>query len=207
MRARRWAMSIAAAGAALSLAACGGGTQSTISATPPSSVAAIDSSEPVPESSDPVVAPDESSEAPAETGFQEVAFGGTVDITSGDRSGSAITLTTPTLAECQYESIGCDDPEVGERIVELGVTITNDSSETVEWGSDFFILEFADGTQLTPSDGAALDYWPDNHLDYEVKVRPGSTYKGVLVFEAPKGAFTVLLLDESYGGEPVAAWS
>lgn len=194
----------------LALTACAGGAQTvvTVTATPSDPVAAASPSiEPVPESSDPVVDdPSESSTpSPTET-FTEIPFGESLSVKSGDNGGETVTLGKPVLAECQYSSIGCDDPEVGERVVEIPITIVNDGTETVEWGSDYFILEFADGTQMSTGDGAAFDYTPDNYMDYDVKVRPGSTYKSVLVFEAPKGPFKVLILSGSYDGEPFAAW-
>lgn len=179
----------------------------TVTATPSDPVVAssAESSEPATDESDPVIEPEESEE-PAEPAFQEVPFGESLSVTSGGVSGETVTLSKPTLADCQYESIGCEDPEVGDRVIQIGITIKNDGSETAEWGNDFFILEFADGTQMAATDGAAFDYWPDNHMDYDVKVRPGSTFKSVLVFEAPKGPFKVLLLSGSYDGEPIAAW-
>lgn len=194
------------------LSACGGGGQSvvTVTATPSDPVVApsAEPSEPMTDESDPVVEPEESEEPaePAEPAFKEVPFGESLSVSSGGASGETVTLSKPTLADCQYESIGCDDPEVGDRVVQIGITIKNDGSETAEWGNDFFILEFADGTQMAATDGASFDYWPDNHMDYDVKVRPGSTFKSVLVFEAPKGPFKVLLLSDSYDGEPIGAW-
>lgn len=57
------------------------------------------------------------------------------------------------------------------------------------------------------SDGAASDYRPDNALSYDSKVRVGGKLKSILVFEAPEGPFSVLILTSEYDGEPFAAWS
>jgi hypothetical protein len=193
--------------AALLLVGCGGSAQTVVTVTAtPSDPVAVDSPSAEPEpsesASDPVVEP---SEEPTEeeSSFKEALFGEALTLSSGD----SVTLGKPVLADCQYSYSGCADPEVGDRVVSVPITIKNDSGETVEWGSDYFILEFADGTQMEAGDGSAIEYEPDNAMDYDVKIRPGATYKSVLVFEAPKGAFVVLMLDSSYDGEPIAAWS
>lgn len=202
-------VSVALAAGALGLSACAGGAQTvvTVTATPtdPVAEASPESSEPVADESDPVVVPEESQE-PAEPEFTEVPFGDPLPVQSEGNSGEIVTLGKPVLAECQYSYSGCEDPEIGDRVVQIPITIENEGSETAEWGSDFFVLEFADGTQVAPGDGAAIEYEPDNYMSYDVKVRPGSKFKSVLVFEAPKGPFKVLILTNPYDGEPFAAW-
>ena len=69
-----------------------------------------------------------------------------------------------------------------------------------------FVLEFADGTRMDAFDGNASDYTPDNQMDYSQKIRPGATYKSSLTFEAPKGAFSVVMLDSTFGGSDLALW-
>jgi hypothetical protein len=56
-------------------------------------------------------------------------------------------------------------------------------------------------------DGSAFEYGPSNPMDFEVKVRPGSTYRSTLVFEAPNGPFSILILTNSFDGVPFASWS
>lgn len=206
MRRRNAVVTAAVGMTALLLAGCGGSAQTvvTVTATPSDPVVA-ESLTPEPEPSEDVSDPVETpSEEPTEdeSTFKELPFGDALTLSTGD----SVTLGKPVLAKCQYSYSGCEDPEVGDRIVSVPITIKNDSSETVEWGKDYFILEFADGTQMEPTDGSAIEYEPDNAMDYDVKVRPGSTYKSVLVFEAPKGPFVVLMLNSSYDGEPIAAW-
>jgi len=56
------------------------------------------------------------------------------------------------------------------------------------------------------SDGPTQEYGPDNTLDYQAKVRPGGTLKTSLTFEAPKGAFAIVMLDSTYNGEDLFIW-
>lgn len=202
--------------AMLALAACSGGSQSvvTVTAAPTESASASlpaespsSAMEPSSEPSDPVQPEASDTAAPAPTSsFVEIPFGTSLPVSSANQPDQTVTLGKPVLAKCQYSFIGCSKPEVGDRVVQIPITIKNDSSEAAQWGSDFFVLEFADGTQMSTTDGAAYEYAPDNSMDYDVKVRPGSTYTSLLVFEAPKGAFKVLILTSPYDGEPFAAW-
>jgi hypothetical protein len=160
---------------------------------------------------DPVEAPEEAEEEsePEEPQFTELSFGDALSVKEGsEESGtSEVTLGRPKLAKCQYESIGCDEPEIGDRIVSVPITIENTGDTAVEWGRDYFLLEFDDGTQVEMGDGATFDYTPDNALDYSKKIRPNSTFKSVLVFEAPDGPFKILILTNTFDGVPFAAWS
>lgn len=169
-----------------------------------------------PAPSDPVEQPTPSgpSDDPVESATPEpteevasLAFGDTLPTRSPNGTSSDITLGKPTLADCQYSSIGCDKPEIGDRVVQIPILIENTGSSAVEWGRSYFVLEFADGTQVEMGDGASFDYMPDNALDYDAKVRVGGKLNSVLVFEAPKGPFSVLVLTSPYDGEPFAAWS
>ena len=205
-------VAIAVGSAVLFLSACAGspaGGSATVTET------VTVSSTHQPESSDPVAQP--SSEpteddpveetTPEQEEFTALKFGDTLSAKSTDGSSSSITLGKPTLADCQYASIGCEKPEIGDRVVQIPILIENTGSSTAEWGRDFFVLEFADGTQVQMGDGAAFEYTPDNALDYDAKIRVGGKLNTVLVFEAPKGAFSVLILTSEYDGEPFAAWS
>lgn len=196
---------------ALALTGCSGSTPEaatvtetvTVSSTPESdSVDPVDEPTPVASSDDPV-----EETVPEQTEFTDLKFGETLSARSTDGSTSNITLGKPSLADCQYESIGCDKPKIGDRVVKIPILIENTGDEGVEWGRNYFVLEFADGTQVEMGDGSGFDYTPDNALDYTANVRVGGKLNSVLVFEAPEGAFSVLVLTDEYDGEPFAAWS
>lgn len=213
-------LSAAAVAAALLLSSCGGGTTATVdtettapAAPAPSAPATTQAPEPSETPSDPV---DEESEDPVveeepadepSSSFTDLAFGETLPVKSEDGTQSSdVTIGKPRLAKCKYASIGCDDLEVGDRVVSIPILIENTGGETMEWRAADFVLEYADGTQVGTYDGIAYQFAPDNALD-DVKVRPGGKYKSVLVFEAPKGPFSLLILTNPYDGEPFAAWS
>ncbi len=156
---------------------------------------------------DPVVEEPVEEETETETGFFELKFGDALETSSEDGTSSTITIGSPTKAKCQYSSIGCDKPEIGDRVIQIPILIQNTGEGAVEWGRSYFILEYADGTQVEMGDGAARDYTPDNALGYDNKIRVGGQLKSVLVFEAPEGPFSLLILTNAYDGEPFAAWS
>lgn len=137
--------------------------------------------------------------------FLEAKFGESGTFTQGDNS-FTVTVATPTKAKCQYSSLGCEKPATGDRVVTAKVTVKNTSPAPIEIGKSQFILEFADGTRMEPGDGNALEYQPDNAMEYSLTMRPGSTYTSTLTFEAPKGAFNIILLDNSYGGDDLFMW-
>lgn len=145
-------------------------------------------------------------EAEETTSVSEYTWGQSAAVEDADGNEVYITIGKPSKAKCQYSAIGCDKPEIGDRVVTVPVTIQNAGGSATEWGRDYFAVEFADGTQVQMGDGSASDYTPDNALDYEVKVRAGGKLKSTLVFEAPKGAFSVLMLTSQFGGEPLAMW-
>jgi len=111
------------------------------------------------------------------------------------------------LAKCQFGSIGCTKPETGDRVFQIEIVIKNTSDAVASWGSDYFVLEFPDGTQVLSSDGNAYEYSPDNATDVTINVRPGTTFRSPLVFEAPNGPFSILVLTSEFDGVPFAAWS
>ena len=203
--------------AAMALSACSSsGTSAETSAPasptasfsmPASSAAPDPVSSPSEEASDPVVDDTESATPSPSSTFTELAFGDPLSVAMDDGAGTAtVTLGKPSLAKCQYQSIGCDKPETGDRVVQVPVLIQNTGTESMSWSASDFVLEFDDGTQMEASDGAAIDYQPDNAMGYDHKIRPNSKYKTVLVFEAPKGPFKVLILTSPFDGEPFAAW-
>lgn len=89
----------------------------------------------------------------------------------------------------------------------ISILIENTGNSTVEWGRDFFVVEFDDGTQFEMGDGTSSDYAPDNALSDEAKVRVGGKLNSLLVFDAPEGPFSGLVPTSSFGKEPLAAWS
>ena len=147
---------------------------------------------------------EEETEAPS---FVELGFGETLQVTGEDGSSSNVTVERPKAAKCQYDSIGCDEPEIGDRVVRIPFLIENTGDTTAEWSESYFVLEFEDGTQVEAGDGASRDYTPDNALGYDAKVRVGGKLKTVMVFEAPEGPFNILILDNIFDGEPFAAWT
>jgi hypothetical protein len=210
----------AAAASVLALAGCGGGLQATTQdateaqsapaeASAPASTPGASSAapEPAPEESDPVVDEPVESPSPAD-GFTELQYGQPLSVSSDDGTmSSTVTVGKPRIAKCQYQSLGCEKPEIGDRVVTVPLLIENSGTETAEWSPSYFVLEFADGTQVEAGDGNALDYQPDNSLGYGQKVRVNGKLKTSLTFEAPKGPFSVLILDSPFDGEPFAAWS
>lgn len=204
-------LAIIASAAALALAGCAdpntidtakpAAAKSSASATTPAAAPST-SDDPyrgVPaDTSDPV-------EEPERTEMSEGRFGETGHF---EQEGNTFTVTVgkPVRAKCQYASIGCDKPETGDRVINVPITFKNTGKEQLEVGSDLFVLEFADGTRVTDSDGNANQYGPDNTLDYGVKVRPGGTLKSSLTFEAPDGKFSVILLTNSWNGEDLFLW-
>jgi hypothetical protein len=91
--------------------------------------------------------------------------------------------------------------------VQVEIVIENTGQSVASWGSDYFVLEFRDGTQMSSSDGSAYEYGPSNSMDYSVKIRPGTTFRSTLTFEAPDGPFSVLVLTNDFDGVPFAGWS
>jgi hypothetical protein len=185
------------------LAACGAapGEVSTATSTP---AATSVSPTPEPSESDPVVDP-----TPTETegGFTTSAFGTTRTFTLGDDEGEfSVRVGAPTKAKCQYSYAGCEKPETGDRVVTSTVLIQNTGSTPIEIGEEYFVLEFADGTRMEPDDGSAIEYSPDNAMDYSQKIRPGGKYNSTLTFEAPKGSFTIIILSNSFDGEDLHGW-
>ena len=195
--------------AALALSGCAGSPTATVTETVTvTSTPEAAPSDPVEEPSDEASSDDPVEEStPPQEEFTALKFGETLSTESTDGSTSNVTLGKPVLADCQYQSLGCEEPEIGDRVVQIPILIENTGSSVAEWSRDFFVLEFADGTQVQMGDGAAFDYTPDNALDYDAKVRVGGKLNTVLVFEAPKGPFSVLILTDDYDGEPFAAWS
>ena len=118
----------------------------------------------------------------------------------------AVTVGKAVKAKCQYSSIGCDKPETGDRVVNVPITIKNNGKEAIEVSEGMFVIEFADGTRMESTDGNAHQYGPDNTLGYDQKIRPGGTLKTSLTFEAPAGAFSIVLLDSTFGGEDLYIW-
>lgn len=133
-------------------------------------------------------------------------FGEWGDFTQDNDNSFVVQVAAPGKAKCQYSSIGCEKPQTGDRVVTAKVTIKNTSTQPIEIGSTQFVLEFADGTRMKPNDGAASDYYPDNAMEFSQTMRPGSTYTSTLTFEAPTGAFSIILLSDSYGGEDLFLW-
>lgn len=156
------------------------------------------------EPSDPVVTPE-----PTDVEFTTSPYGSTRSFQQGEDEANTFTVRVgpPVKAVCQYDYIGCEKPETGDRVVTVTVTVKNTGSQTVKVSQSEFVLEFADGTRMEADDGAASDYSPDNAMDYETKVRPKGTYTSTLTFEAPKGPFTVILLTASYDGEDLHGWA
>lgn len=136
----------------------------------------------------------------------EAKFGETGSFTQDDTNSFSVNVAAPGKAKCQYASIGCEKPKTGDRIVTTKVVIKNTSSAPIEVSSSQFVLEFADGTRLEPNDGAAIDYSPDNAMEYSQTMRPGSTYTSTLTFEAPDGPFSVIMLTDSFGGDDLFMW-
>jgi hypothetical protein len=140
--------------------------------------------------------------------FTELPFGDALQVESDDGAEQTlVTVEQPTLAKCQFGSIGCTKPETGDPVIQIEIIIENTGDAVASWGSDYFVLEFPDGTQVLSSDGNAYEYSPDNAMDFSVNVRPGTTFRSPLVFEAPNGPFSILVLTSEFDGVPFAAWS
>lgn len=197
---------VASAAAALLLAGCGASgieAGSTSSAPEPAASTTSAAATETP-TDDPVVDP-----TPSETegGFSTTKFGTTASFTQADTNAFTVNVGKPVKAKCQYSYSGCAKPETGDRVITTKVVIKNKSKEPIEISYDLFVLEFADGTRMEPSDGSAIEYQPDNAMDYGHKIRPGGTYTSTLTFEAPKGPFTVIMLTGSYDGEDLHGWN
>lgn len=133
-------------------------------------------------------------------------FGESGSFTQDNDNSFVVMVATPSKAKCQYSSLGCKKAATGDRVVTAKVTVKNTSPAPIEIGKSQFILEFADGTRMEAGDGNALEYQPDNAMEYDQTMRPGSTYTSTLTFEAPKGAFSIIMLDDSYGGDDLFMW-
>lgn len=133
-------------------------------------------------------------------------FGESGSFTQDTDNSFVVNVAAPAKAKCQYSSIGCKKAATGDRVVTAKVTVKNTSSAPIEIGQSQFILEFADGTRMEAGDGNALEYQPDNSMEYSQTMRPGSTYTSTLTFEAPTGPFSIILLDNSYGGDDLFMW-
>lgn len=150
----------------------------------------------------------ERGESPTAVVSTELSFGESLALTESESGSFEVTLGTPTRARCQDPSNGCSEPETGDRVVQIPITIENTGSQTADvWGRRYFTLEFPDGTEMKMDDGVTEEYFPDNAMGYSTEIKPNATFAGVLVFEAPKGSFRVLILPNQFFGEPLAAWS
>jgi len=141
--------------------------------------------------------------------FLELTIGQTLEVTQDDGSTSDITIELPTPAQCESPSNGCDEPEIGDRVVSVPIGIENTGSTTVEWSQNFFTLEFPDGTQVEPGAGVTDQYTPDTALGFGAEIQPGEQVESVLIFEAPTGPYNVLILDSSRileSRRPIAGW-
>jgi hypothetical protein len=186
----------------LVLAACSEGKieRAADEATPATSVSGIPT-----DTYDPVV--DEPTEEPTDvTAYSESKFGEAMSFTQGDSGTFAVRLDAPRRATCQYQSIGCDRPDTGDRVITTTATIRNTGTEPIEVDNSLFVLEFADGTRMEAGEGSASDYQPDNSMDWGHKIRPGATYKSTLTFEAPRGRFSIIMLTGTWDSEDLHGW-
>jgi len=152
--------------------------------------------------------PDPADLTPTDETATEGKFGDTGSFTIDDEPFD-VTVKTPVKAKCKYASAGmsCSKPETGDRFVNVPIIVKNNGKTALEMDPGMFVLEFADGTRVDSSDGNTYEYGPDNTLDYGQKVRVGGTLKTSLTFEAPKGAFSIVLLSESFGnGDDLYIW-
>lgn len=151
----------------------------------------------------------ERGESPTAVVSTELNFGEALPLADPESGDSVeVTLGTPAPATCQYSSMGCAEPETADRVVQIPITIENTGSKATDvWGRRYFVLESPDGTVMKMDDGVTEAYFPDNAMDYGTKIKRNSRFTGVLVFEAPKGSFRVLILPNQFFGEPLAAWS
>lgn len=146
---------------------------------------------------------------PSNEDFLELGIGQTLEVTQVDGSASDITINLPTAAQCESPSNGCDEPDIGDRVVSVPIGIENTGSTPVEWSQNFFTLEFPDGTQVDPGEGVAGQYTPDTSLGFGAEIQPGEQIESVLIFEAPTGPYNVLILDSSRileSRRPIAGW-
>lgn len=155
---------------------------------------------PTPEPSDLTPTTEETSD------FTEVKFGETGSFTQDNDNTFEVTVQKPTKAKCQYAAIGCDRPQTGDRVVTAKVTVKNTGSQAIEIQASSFVLEFADGTRMEPGDGAATDYSPDNQMEYDHRIRPKGTYTSTLTFEAPNGAYSIIMLSGGFDSEDLYGW-
>jgi hypothetical protein len=209
---KKLSTTIAVALSVLALASCGkaietGGTKvapkaTPVSAsTPASSPSTSDSNFPTPDPADLTPTEEKSSTS-------EGKFGSMGSFTIDDEPFD-VTVKAAVKAKCKYASAGmnCSKPETGDRFVNVPIVVKNNGKSALEMNPGMFALEFADGTRVDSSDGNTYEYGPDNVLDYGQKVRVGGTLKTSLTFEAPKGAFRIVLLSDSFGnGDDLYIW-
>jgi hypothetical protein len=180
--------------AVLSLAACGDASGAPTAGSSSSSSSPASSSSSSTPSRDPSV-------------FDEIRFGKAVEFSDESSHDFSVTVGAPKPATCQWSDIGCDEPQTGDQVLEYPVTVKNLSTKgTVEMSDGYFQIEFPDGTRMDSGDGAALDYTPDEASLWDVKVRPGDTYKSILVFEAPKKGGEVIMMSSDTQGEDLQGW-
>ncbi|MDN5767573.1 MAG: DUF4352 domain-containing protein [Humibacillus sp.] len=211
-RSTRVAATLAATALALTLTGCGGQIEKApVPAQPSSSVTSAtpapsptdEENFPSPDASATPDVVDETTEA-SEATLTEGAFGDEGYFTQDDGE-FTVTVDKPTKAKCQYSSL-CEKPKTGDRFVTTKVVFKNAGKSAIEVDPSLFVIEFADGTRLDAGDGSALEYQPDNNLEYGHKIRPGATYTSTLTFEAPNGPYSIILLTGSYGGEDLYLW-
>lgn len=115
---------------ALVLSGCGGGESTggatvtetvTVTASPEDSTPTSESAD----ASDPVVEPTPEASTESASEFTSLKFGDSLPVASASGSSSIVTLGQPELAECQYSAIGCDEPEIGDRVVQIPILIEN----------------------------------------------------------------------------------
>lgn len=187
----------------IGIGVAGQGNTPTPAPAPAAAAPAASSSANFPTPTEDTVA-DTPSETPTPATF-EGKFGETGSFTQDDVT-FTVAVSKGVKAKCQYGSIGCDKPQTGDRFVNVPIVVKNTGSSALELTPDMFVLEFADGTRMTSTDGPTYQYGPDNTLPYDQKVRPGGTLKTSLTFEAPAGAYSIVLLTSSYGGEDLYIW-
>lgn len=193
------------------LAACGTTNPpgTTASSSTNSSSSPSSTSEPLPCETVPSEAATPETPSPTETtpDVIENRFGDTDYFTQNGSQEFEVTVAQPTNAACQYSSMSCQEPQVGDRVVNVRVVIKNDSTSPVSVEPSMFALDFPDGTRTEPFDGASIDYMPGTGtMDYNHKVRAHGTYTSTLTFEAPKESFDIVMLDSTYGGSDLAIW-
>lgn len=207
-------VSAVAAAALLTLSGCG----STISPNPdgakvqPAAASTPSTSEPgnFPPNTNPdanVTPPAEEAadDSAAEDGITESKFG-KVSHFKDSETEFQVRVNKPVKAKCQYASIGCTKPETGDQVLNFPITIKNTGKAQLEVSGGLFEIEFDDGTRMGFTDGNAMEYGPDNTLDFDVKVRPGGTLKTSMTFEAPKKGYGIVMVSNMFGGEDLHIW-